>query len=104
MAHRNHPDCPYPTKTACDAAARSALGPCSAFVGEREPHPCGKWAVVVLGDQPLCGQHANAAALQVDQAGREARRRAVINARIDRYLAWTADHPSVHDRMPERTT
>lgn len=100
MSHRGHPDCPYPTKKACMDAQKAALGPCSAFVGEREPHPCGKWAVVVVGDQPLCGLHANAAALRLDQRGRELRRRAEINTRIDRYLAWTADHPSVWDRMP----
>ena len=46
-----------------------------------------------------CFQHFASRTEAARKATREAERKAEMNARIDAYLAWVAEHPSVHDTI-----
>lgn len=97
MPHKGHADCIYNSIAACERARREALGQCVADVGDDEPRACRNWATTVIGDRPLCGQHANSYAIQFDAEARRQRERAVIDARITEHMAWVSGHPSVWD-------
>jgi hypothetical protein len=98
MSHKGHPDCPHPTKAACERARRIELGQCQETTGDREPTPCRHWAVEIIGDRRVCGQHARSVAIRVDIERRRAAKRADLDRRLDEYVAWTAEHPSVWDQ------
>lgn len=96
-----HPECPHASWAACDKAAKVAWGQCKAIVGEKEPEPCSRWAVSTEG---WCWQHYVSEKDRVIREDRIAIARAEQAARIDEYIAWVADHPSVHDtRLPTRS-
>lgn len=92
--------CPHLTKKACDQARKEALGKCVAMTGDREPEPCRNWAVDRYDGRGFCGQHYASAVNRGIRAAREAAKRAELDARIDAFIAWTKDHPSVWDAMP----
>lgn len=95
---QGHPNCPFTSWSACDKAVQVRFGQCVAVVGDREPTPCTRWAV---SEQGLCGQHYASVIERARKAEREAARMADINARVDAYIAWVKDHPSVHDNPPK---
>jgi len=98
--------CPHKTQAACERARRVAIGQCVAMVSRKGtgPSPCVNWGVDRVNDRPYCGQHLNSILLEADRTGRLARREAKVQGRINLFLAWTAEHPSVHDRMLVRSS
>ena len=95
--HSKHEGCLHASWAACDAAAKVQWGQCKAVVGDREPVPCTRWAV---SDSGWCWQHY---ASETERLKREADAIAIRKSqqdRIDAYLQWVAEHPSVHDGRP----
>lgn len=78
----------------CDAAVAHQFGKCIAFVGDKTPEPCSRWAFDAKG---YCGQHY----ISMTEAARKAERIAIaqqeLSYRIDAYIAYTAEHPSIWD-------
>ena len=97
MPHKNHLDCIYSSKAACDRARQEAMGRCQAMTGDREPSPCDNWAIDEIDGQKVCGQHANALAQRVDRERRLRAKREDLERRIDAHLAWVREHPHVWD-------
>jgi len=64
------------------------------MVGKHEPEPCSRWAV---GKEGWCWQHFVAETERVRNEAHIAIERTAINERIDAYIEWTRDHPSVWD-------
>jgi len=71
-------------------------GQCVAITGDREPVPCTRWAVSEKG---WCWQHHVSELEKTKREERIAIRQAELDSRIETYLAWVRDHPSVHDSM-----
>lgn len=103
MARSKHGDehgCGHPTKAACEKARKEALGRCVSMTADKKtPTNCRLWATSIVDDRALCTMHAGQVLTAQIEAERKARKTAELNARIDAYLAWRAEHPSVHDRM-----
>ena len=93
--------CDHPTKKACAAARRVAMGQCTEMIDSKsDPYPCTNWAVDKVAGRGYCGQHiAKIVRLENDRQ-RQVAAKADLERRIDLFLAWQADHPSVWDRMP----
>lgn len=87
-----------PTKKAQLALFRAQMGLCSAMI--EEDKPCPHWGIGRVNDRAYCGAHIRSVYLAEDRVRREIARKAEIDGRIDAYMAWTAEHPSVLDRMP----
>lgn len=96
--HKGHLVCEFSSKAACDKARRIAIGQCASMLDENRE--CPHWGIDKVNDKPYCGQHLNSVFLAADQARRDAARKAEIDGRIDQFLLWTGEHPSVWDRMP----
>ena len=83
----------------CDEAVAHQFGKCVAFVGDRTPEPCSRWAFDAKG---YCGQHY----VSMTEAARRKEAIAIaqqaLEYRIDAYIAYTREHPSVWDspRVP----
>lgn len=99
MSHRGHPDCVFTTKRACELAAKVEMGKCAAMTDKGEE--CSHWGIDRVEERPYCGQHINSVLLKADNDRRAATKRAELDERITGYMAWRADHPSVHDTMRE---
>jgi len=95
--HGNHPICPYTSKKACETAKRLGMGRCSAMKDNGEE--CSHWGVEKVDERAYCGQHIASVLLKEDHDRRAAAKRAELDGRISTYLAWRADHPSLHDTM-----
>lgn len=78
----------------CDKAAEHQWGPCQAVVGKHEPEPCSRWAA---DDKGYCGQHYVAKVEGERAAERIAIAKAEMDQRIDAYIEWSKEHPSVWD-------
>jgi hypothetical protein len=77
------------------------MGQCTEMIGDKgEPYPCKNWAIDRIEGRGYCGQHIGAVARSADERARRRERQSALDKRIDIYLAWTADHPSVWDQMP----
>lgn len=85
------------TWAACDRATLEARGRCAAMTGKAEE--CTNWAVDEFEGKGYCGQHYASRVNDAIKRERETERRQRIDQSIERFLAWTAEHPSVHDRM-----
>lgn len=97
MAHKGHPRCPHTSKAACEKARRTALGPCKALVGDKDPQPCNHLAV---DEDGYCGTHLDVLVRKLEGTWMERRlaeKRAELDRRITEFLAFSADHPSVWD-------
>lgn len=101
MPHKDHPRCEHNSKAACEKAIRAAFGQCSELVGDKNPRPCTRWGVDLVDGLPICGQHITARVTEKLVAARRIAAKADVNARIERYIAWRADHPSVWDMVPK---
>jgi hypothetical protein len=101
MAHQHAgAPCPHPTKKACDLARKVEMGQCTAMVdGRNEPHPCTHWAIEKIDERGYCGQHLNSVVLAKYESDRKTRIVTEMNDRIDAYMTWRNEHPSVWDRM-----
>lgn len=99
MAHKGHPKCDYSSIAACERARQELLGRCRALT--KDAGECGKWATDEAG---YCAQHFEAVRNAELRADRAAVRKAKLDAGIERFLAWTKDHPSVWDVMPLHTS
>lgn len=97
MAHKGHPVCQYTSKAACERARREELGPCIAMLSE--DRQCNHLATDKVDGRGYCGQHISSVYLAADNAARLAVKRAAVDARIDRYQQFVAEHPSVWDAM-----
>lgn len=95
-----HPECPQGVKSwdACDRAVLEARGRCVALT-EKEDE-CPNWAVAEFEERGYCGQHYASRVNAAMAATRAATRKAELDQRIEAYIAWTAEHPSILDRMP----
>jgi hypothetical protein len=60
---------------------------------------CSHWGVEKVDERAYCGQHLRVMFLAADEHRRAAAKRAELDGRISTYLAWRADHPSLHDTM-----
>jgi hypothetical protein len=100
MSHRGHPACPHATKGACDKAKREALGRCVEMTQAKEPTQCRLWASSIVEGRPMCNAHAGAVLERHLEERRKADRASAWQARVTAFMDWTAEHPSVHDRMP----
>ncbi len=80
----------------CDLAEKIKFGQCRAITGDKEPNPCGNWAINVYG---WCGVHYGSELERVKREERANLSREERNERIETYLAWRETHPSVWDRM-----
>jgi len=98
--------CPHKTKASCKLARRVAIGQCVAMVVRKraDPLPCGNWGIDRVNDQPYCGQHLNSILLEADRSYRDRGHREAVARDIDAFMKWATEHPSVHDRMPVRTS
>jgi hypothetical protein len=94
VSHKNHPDCEFTSKAACDKAQQIALGQCRAMVDDKDPHPCSRWAISETG---WCGQHHASEVERALQTERRTAKRVELDARISDHMAWVATHPSVWD-------
>jgi hypothetical protein len=92
-----HRPCPY-GKTNwqdCDTAHDHRFGQCRAMVADKKgPHQCSRWAG---GDEGLCGQHLVAEIEASIRSKHIAIAEAELSYRIDAYIAYTAEHPSIWD-------
>ena len=94
--------CEFATKKVCDLARKVALGPCSEMIEAKgEPYPCAHWAVERVGERGYCGQHIASVIRAEDDRVRAAKKRAELDGRIDTYMGWRAEHPSVWDKRPQ---
>lgn len=95
-----HDPCPNGATSwgACGLATRIAIGQCVSMLDE--DRQCDHWGVDRVEGKAYCGQHINSVYLAADKARRDAEQAAEIAARVDAFMAWTALHPSVWDRMP----
>lgn len=93
--------CDFTTKKACALARKVALGQCAEMIDDKAgPYPCTHWAVEKVAERGYCGTHIGAVVRAEDERLRAAKKRAELDGRIDAFMAWEAEHPSVHDRMP----
>ena len=92
--------CPHPTKAACEKARREALGQCVEMTLAKEPTQCRLWASSLVEGRPLCNAHAGAVLVRHLEERRKADKAAYLQSRVTAYRDWTAEHPSVWDRMP----
>lgn len=99
MRSHSHGDlvCEYPTKALCSAARREAMGKCVALTGDKEPNPCTHWATSMVGERGYCGTHAGVYLNNQIEATRAAAKRFLLDERIDTYMTWRDEHPSVWD-------
>jgi hypothetical protein len=89
-----HPRCPHPNWAACDRAVAARFGPCKALVGNENPHPCTRMAT---GEEGWCGQHVISELERERRESHIAIRQAELDRRVDRFMEWVKDHPSVWD-------
>jgi hypothetical protein len=87
------------SKSACERARREALGPCVELTGSGES--CSHLGIERVEERSYCGQHLNSVLLEADRSRRAAQRKAELDERIDRFMAWSSNHPSVWDRPPK---
>ena len=92
--------CGIATKSACEKAKRERLGQCSEMTLAKQPTQCRLWATGLVGGRPMCDAHANAVIERNLILARKLARTTRLQKVIDEFMAWTATHPSVHDRMP----
>lgn len=85
------------SKAAEERARHEIMGKCVALTQDKEPKPCTKWASSMIGESGYCGTHAGSILNAQIEAERVALKRLAIDRRIDDYLAWAAQHPSVWD-------
>ena len=101
MSHVHHGVvCEHATKAACDRLVREALGKCTELTLAKEPTACRLWATGMVGGRPMCNAHAGAVMERNLVLARKLARTTRLQKVIDEFMAWTATHPSVHDRMP----
>lgn len=103
MAHAvAHPKCPFNSWTACEKARREALGKCESMTANQvTPTQCRQWASSIVDGHPICNMHAESLLLRQHAARVKAEKDAGLLANIEAYMAFTATHPSVWDKMPE---
>jgi hypothetical protein len=97
VAHRlAHPACPNGATSwaQCDHLAKYQFGQCKANVGDREPHPCSRWAVSESG---WCGQHYTSELERVKRERLAAEKQLQLDKRINAYLEHVMEHPSIWD-------
>lgn len=90
MSHKGHPDCPYTSKGRCERARREAIGPCLVMLDENRQ--CRNLGTDTVDGRAYCGQHINGPYREADERERRRIRKALLNARIDSYLAETGQH------------
>lgn len=98
--HRKaHDPCPYAASNwaECDYRAKEARGRCASLTDAETP--CKNWATDDYDGLGYCGSHFASRVNAAVKAKKEAARMAEVNARIDAYMAWTKEHPSVWDSM-----
>lgn len=96
--HRKaHDPCPWGATSwgACEQAQKEARGRCRAMT-ERETE-CTNWSVEEYEGKGYCGQHYGSIVNRGIERARAERERAALDARIDSYMEWKKDHPSVWD-------
>ena len=77
------------------------MGQCSEMIDSKsEPYPCTNWAIDKVKGRGYCGQHIASVVRADDERRRSEKARYELDKRIDLYLAWREEHPSIHDRMP----
>lgn len=95
--------CEHPTKAACEQARRESFGKCVAMTEPKkknaEPGECTNWGTSYVGDRAYCGTHAGGVLNAELEAQRAAVKRAELDSRIDAYMDFRVDYPSVWDRM-----
>lgn len=98
-----HAPCPYGqfNWSDCDRESSHRWGMCKSLVQKKnnDPEECSNWAVSEAG---LCGQHYASVIERELTAKRIAMAKAAIDVRIEEFMEWTRDHPSVWDRKPRR--
>lgn len=86
------------TKAQLKRERQEALGKCRALIDKKgEPGECKNWATDENG---YCGVHF---ASEMNRMTAEAVRllaRQDLEERIEKYIAWTEEHPHVWDKMP----
>lgn len=99
MRSHSHGDlvCEHPTKALCSAARREAMGKCAAMTDDKEPTPCSHWATSMVGERGYCGTHAGSILNATIERERAARKKTLLDERIDTYMTWRDEHPSVWD-------
>lgn len=101
MAHKGHPKCVYTSKAACSLAEHEKLGRCTELTQAKEPTACGKWAGSLVMGRGVCDQHAEKLLNDARTIEKRREAQAILENRLDDYIAWTTEHPSVWDARPK---